>query len=191
VQLVLGVERDLGHGFTARLEGYERWLDRLIVGRLETEEERQRRVAQYSPGFVFSRLQGDIPTAALVTSIPVNGGSGRASGVEIFVSKKPHSPDTRFTGWMSYSLAKAERDAYGFRYPFDYDRRHALSLVGDFRLSSRLELSGSVEAASGLPVTLPSGARVATLPGTDNRGNPLLFPFSVDGGFKCGSTTAR
>lgn len=161
IQAVLGVEHDFAVGFSARVEGYRRRLDRLIIGRLETEAERTARVAQY----VFPpELQSDVPSAALITSVPINAGTGQASGAELLVTRKPVSADTRATGWLSYSFGTANRTAYGIRYPFDYDRRHALSVVGQFRVSSRLTLSGSLQAASGLPVTLPAGVRVASQP---------------------------
>src|SRR5262249_182162 len=47
VQAVVGVERELNRGLSVRVETYDRHLDRLIVGRLETEAEREQRVAEY------------------------------------------------------------------------------------------------------------------------------------------------
>jgi outer membrane receptor for ferrienterochelin and colicin len=173
VQAVLGIEHDFPLGLTARVEGYRRRLDRLIVGRLETEAERQARVAQYR--FPLE-LRGDVPAAALITSTPINAGTGQASGVELFVTRKPVSAAARATGWLSYSFGTADRTAYGIRYPFDYDRRHALSVVGQFRLSSRLTLSGSLQAASGLPVTIPAGVRVASMPLDPGGGRTVRVP---------------
>ena len=174
-QAVVGIEHDFPLGLTARVEGYRRRLDRLIVGRLETEAERQVRVAQYR--FPLE-LRGDIPSGALITSIPINAGAGQASGVELFVTRKPISAATRATGWLSYSFGTADRTAYGIRAtPFDYDRRHALSVVGQFRVSSRLTMSGSLQAASGLPATLPAGVRVASRPLNSAGGGTTRVPF--------------
>ncbi len=56
---VLGaVERDLGHGLLARVEGYYKSYDRLLIGRLETPGERDVRVAlcQFPP-----ELQSSVP----------------------------------------------------------------------------------------------------------------------------------
>ena len=37
----------------------------------------------------------------------------------------------------------------------------------------------AVQAASGFPVTVPNGVRVATSPGHNTDGSPILFPFLV------------
>jgi hypothetical protein len=158
LQGVLGIERDVVPGLTARVEVYRRRLDRLIVGRLETEAEQQARLAQYD---FPADLQGEIPLAPLITKFPANEGTGQASGLEVFVQKTSVSPETRLTGWLSYSFGRARREAYGLRYPYDYDRRHGLSVVGQVKALTWLTLSGSAQAASGLPATLPIGARVA------------------------------
>src|SRR5262249_59059963 len=50
VQAVVGVERELNRGLSVRVETYDRHLDRLIVGRLETDTERERPVAGCPPG---------------------------------------------------------------------------------------------------------------------------------------------
>jgi hypothetical protein len=183
IQAVLGIERQLNQGLSLRVEAYDRQLDRLIVGRLETEAERQARVAQYRAVYWPGSLKNDIPVDPLITSVPVNAGSGHARGLEVLLTKRPGSADTRVTGWLSYTLSKSERDTYGLTYPFDYDRRHAVSVVGELRVSPRVTTSVAVQAASGFPVTVPNGVRVATLDGSDNAG-PFLFPFAViDGGF--------
>jgi hypothetical protein len=176
VQTVVGVERELRRGLSLRVEGYDRGLDRLIVGRLETEVERQQRIAQYLPLYWPGPLQSDIPTDPLITSVPVNAGSGRARGLEVLLTKRPRSTEARFTGWISYTLSKADRQTYGLTYPFDYDRRHAASAVGDWRVSPRVTASAAVQAASGFPVTVPNGTRIATL-GGGTSDEPLVFPF--------------
>jgi outer membrane cobalamin receptor len=160
IQAVLGVERQLGHSLSLRVEGYDRQLDRLIVGRLESEAEREARVAEYLPAF-WHALSTDVPTDPEITSVPVNGGRGRARGVEVLLTKRPS--DSRFSGWLSYTLSKSDRTAYGITYPFDYDRRHAATAVGEFRVSPRVTTSIAVQAGSGFPVTLPNGTRVATV----------------------------
>ena len=68
----------------------------------------------------------------------------------------------RLTGWVSYSLTKTEQNIYGRSVPFSYDRRHSMSVVWNWRASSRWELAGTARAASGFPWTPPAGVRVAT-----------------------------
>jgi hypothetical protein len=176
VQAVAGVERELNRGLSIRVETYDRRLDRLIVGRLETEAEREQRVAEYLPQYWPGPLQSEIPSDPLITSVPVNAGSGHAYGLEVLLTKRPRSAGTRLTGWVSYTLAKADREAYGLTYPFDYDRRHALSVVADVRVSPRVTISTALQAATGFPVTVPNSVRVATQAGTTASGQPFVFP---------------
>jgi hypothetical protein len=157
---VLGLERDLPAGTQVRLEGYYKRFDDLIVGRLETEAERQARIATYD--FPAS-LADQTPTEPQITTFPLNGGAGRAYGFDLYLARRPQSPTTRLSGWVSYTWGKAERDVYGRRFPFEYDRRHALSLVTSWRLGGKLELASTVRVASGFPRTPVVGLRVSAV----------------------------
>ncbi len=85
---VVSLERDLGAGLLARVEGYWRGLDDLIVGRLETEEERLARIAQYD---FPAELASSVPTEAIITSFPVNGATGRLLGLRRPRPEAPHA----------------------------------------------------------------------------------------------------
>jgi hypothetical protein len=154
--LLLGLERDLGSGVLARVEGYWKEFDDLIVGRLETEQERRARVARYD--FPLA-LQDSIPRAPQITSFPVNGSKGRAWGFDLYVSRPP-AQGRRFSGWASYTFGKSDREAYGRLYPFEYDRPHALSTVVSWRAARRLEVAATLRVASGFPYTPVIGTRV-------------------------------
>ena len=156
----LGLERDLRPGLLVRVEGYYKSFDRLIVGRLETEQERTARVATYD---FPADLQDQVPTDAQITSFPVNGAKGTAYGFDLYVARRAVSADTRLTGWGSYTWGHSDRDAYARRYPFEYDRRHAVSLVGNWRASRKLEVAATVRIASGFPRTPLLGLRVAAV----------------------------
>ncbi len=130
----------------------------LIVGRLESEAERAARVAQYD---FPPELSQDVPTTAQITSTPVGDGRGRAYGFDLYLAKRPLSNDTRLAGWVSYTYGVASRDTYGRRYAFDYDRRHALSLVETFRVMNWLDVAATLRVASGFPTTPVVGIRVA------------------------------
>ena len=172
--LVLGIERDLTSALMLRVEGYYKWFNDLLVGRLETETERLERVAQYDfPG----ELQDSVPTAPLITSNPTNDASGRAYGFDAFVTHANASEP--LTGWLSYAWGQAERESYGRRYAFEYDRRHAFNAVGRYRLTGRWDLAATARVASGFPYTSSIGLRVAAaedergrlVPATDRIGN--------------------
>lgn len=159
IHFLLGVERDFGPGLTVRVEGYAKRFRDLVVGRLETEQERLARVASYD---YPPELQGSIPTAPAITSVPENGSAGRAWGFDVYLVRAPRAAD-RLGGWVSYTYGRSDREAYGRVYPFEYDRRHALSAVGGWRLGRKLELSATLRVASGFPYTPVVGLRASAV----------------------------
>ncbi len=84
-------------------------------------------------------------------------GKGRAYGVELLLEKVKGN----FTGWLSYTLSKSERQydeiADGEWFSARQDRTHDLSVVGIYQLSPRLSLSASWVYYTGDAVTFPSG----------------------------------
>ena len=159
VQLSAGLERDIAGAATLRIEGYYKTSSRLLVGRLETEAERQARVAGYD---FPDALASSVPTDPIITSTPTNDGSGRAYGFDVFVSRMTAPVAARVRGWASYTWGRATREAYGRTYPFEYDRRHAFSAVVSYRLTDRWELASTTRLASGFPRTPPLDLRVAS-----------------------------
>ena len=146
-QAVIGVESPLPAGLDLRVEAYHRRFDRLLVQRLETEEQQAARLRNYV-------IPPDIPPDDVIlerrpTIYPESTGRGIAKGVEMLLQRRAG----RATGWMSYTYSRSTRDLYGFTIPFDYDRPHALKAVGTFALTRRLRLSGTWQQASGLPAT--------------------------------------
>jgi hypothetical protein len=170
VHAVVGLERDLGGGVRARLEGYWKGFDDLVLGRLETEEERRERVAAYD---FPPELAGSVPVDPIITSFPTNGGRGESWGFDVFLQKRP-GPLARLSGWASYTYGVARREQYGLDQPFDYHRRHAVSLVGAWRVSRAFEIAATFRAFSGLPRTPVLGLRVAASETEDGRLVPAL-----------------
>jgi len=83
-----------------------------------------------------------------------NSGSGRVRGLEVLAK---HEMNRNFSGWIAYTLSKAERmDDFGkknkYRY-FDYDRPHVLTAIGSYRLPRNWEFSGRFRYMSGQPTT--------------------------------------
>jgi hypothetical protein len=157
---IVGFERDLSPGVTARVEGFYKTYNNLIVGRLETEQERLERVSRYN--FPFE-LRGSIPTAPIITSNPSNDAHGNAYGFDVYLSKAATSRESRLAGWLSYTWSRGNRDVYARSYAFDYDRRHSLNLVGSYRLTPKWTLALTARIASGFPYTPPLGVRVAAM----------------------------
>jgi hypothetical protein len=181
---ILGIERDLTPGTLLRVEAYWKRFDRLIVGGLETEEERLARVGAYDFPAVYA---DSVPTEPIVTSRATNDGRGRAYGFDVYVARS--APDARLTGWASYTYGRAERTSYGRTYPLEYDRRHAGTFVASWRAGQRFDVSLTGRFASGFPRTPVVGLRVAATEDTrdlDRDGNrtelvpkrdPLFRPF--------------
>lgn len=149
-QAVIGFSRDFGMGLGLRIEAYHKRLSRLLVGRLETGEDRQQRLARFE---IPSDYPGGPLTERQVTTYPTNDGSGRSHGIELLFQRRSSSPETRLTGWASYSFARSERTAYGRTLPSDHDRRHAFNLVANFQMKPRFRLSAAWQLASGFPYT--------------------------------------
>ncbi len=134
---------------TARVEGYWKDFDDLVVGRLETEAERAARVARYD---FPAELASSIPTEALSHELPRERGARAAWGFDVLLQKRA-APGARLSGWASYTYASARRDEYGSSLPFEYDRPHAATLVGSWRFSPKWELAATLRAYSGFPRT--------------------------------------
>ena len=179
VHAVLGIEQVLGGGARWRVEGYYKRFRDLLVGRLETEAERRERLSEYD---FPDALSGSVPTEPQITVNAENGGAGAAWGLDVYLERL--DPSTRLGGWISYAFGRAERETWGRRYPFEYDRPHAGNLVGQWRATDRFTLAGTLRLASGFPYTPAVGVRVSAtrdergrlVPETDARGNPIYAP---------------
>ncbi|MEX2590978.1 MAG: TonB-dependent receptor plug domain-containing protein, partial [Chitinophagales bacterium] len=84
-------------------------------------------------------------------------GDGRSYGAEFFIKK----PNGRITGWISYTLARTEREIPGINdgkvYPATQDRRHNLSVVSSFNINEKWSVSANWVYYTGLAVTFPVG----------------------------------
>ena len=84
-------------------------------------------------------------------------GAGRAYGTEFYLKKRKGD----FTGWVSYTLSKSERQFdevnRGEWFSARQDRTHDLSIVGMYQVSPKLTVSASFVYYTGDAVTLPVG----------------------------------
>lgn len=96
----------------------------------------------------------------------VEMGKGRAFGVELMAQKTAG----RLTGWISYTLSKADRQFAsgsinnGKRFPYKYDRRHALNLTVNYQLTPRINFNMTWTYASGNTATVAKEQTHAVLP---------------------------
>ncbi len=154
---VTGFERDLGADTLFRVEGYYKRFEDLIVGRLESANELQARLARYD---FPANLRNRIPGTAQITSIPENAGTGRAYGMDVYLVRSNRS--ARLAGWISYAWGHADRETYGLIYPFEYDRRHAFNAVARYRLGRNWSIATTAQVATGFPYTPAVGVNVET-----------------------------
>ena len=128
-----GVFYSFGHDCHLSLEGYYRTLDNVIEYRdgssmFSTSANWQERVAM---------------------------GRGTARGLELMAQKSG-----RLSGWIGYSLSWVDRQFPGGeinggrRFWAKYDNRHKINIVANYKLSPRLDISGSWTCFSGNRMTI-------------------------------------
>jgi hypothetical protein len=85
----------------------------------------------------------------------VTQGRGWSYGGEFLLQKKVG----KFTGWIGYTLSWTQLQFdelnFGKKYYARYDRRHDISVVGIYKLSDRITLSGTWVFGSGNALSLP------------------------------------
>ena len=84
-------------------------------------------------------------------------GKGRAYGLEWLFKKKRG----KFTGWLSYTLSKTQRQIDGINsnqwYNARQDRTHDIALVGSYQLNKKWNISANWIYYTGDAVTFPAG----------------------------------
>lgn len=87
-------------------------------------------------------------------------GRGRAYGIEWLLKKKAG----KFTGWLSYTLSKTERQIDGINenqwYNARQDRTHDIAIVGSYQLNRKWTFSATWVFYTGDAVTFPAGKYV-------------------------------
>jgi hypothetical protein len=131
-----GKSSGTGSEFEASVEVYYKWLQNQI---------------DYIDGaslILNKYLEGDLLS-----------GKGRAYGAEFFIKRNTGVVN----GWVSYTLAKTERQVNGINnnnwYPTRFDKRHVLTsvLLFDPLNAKRWNFSATFTYASGTPGTFPTG----------------------------------
>lgn len=83
-------------------------------------------------------------------------GEGRAYGIELMAKKTKG----KFNGWLSYTLARTERQTPGINggewYASRFDQLHNLSLTGFYEINDRWTTSANFAFNTGSPTTFPT-----------------------------------
>ncbi|MCR9153053.1 MAG: TonB-dependent receptor [Bacteroidetes bacterium] len=90
-------------------------------------------------------------------------GIGRSYGLEVYLRKQ----EGKLTGWVSYTLSKTELKVDGVSpslainagewYPANYDKRHDISVVLNYKLTSKWDIGMNFTYQTGRPITPPEG----------------------------------
>lgn len=111
-------------------------------------------LVEYKDGVSF--YDNEIPETDIIQ------GKLDSYGIE-FMLKKPHG---RLNGWINYTYSKSsvlannkitgEQNNFGLAYPSNYDKPHAFNVVGNYKFSRRVSLSGNIVYSTGRPITYPT-----------------------------------
>lgn len=120
-------------GYEVSLEGYYKEMNDLI---------------EYKEGASYFDLGADWQDKVAI-------GQGKSYGAELLIQKKTG----RLSGWAGYTLSWTKRQFdelnYGNWFPYKYDRRHDLSVVGVYAFSPRLSFSGTWVYSTGATANIP------------------------------------
>lgn len=133
-QVVFGVTQSLFHHvWELSVEGYYKEMRQLI---------------HYKEGSGFISA-----TKGWENMIETNG-VGKVWGMEVFLQKKKG----KLTGWLGYTLSKNTRQFeninQGKAFPYNYDQRHNISVVGNYTLGKGYSLSANWVYSSGRPLSI-------------------------------------
>ena len=108
----------------------------------------------------------------------VTQGNGEAYGAELLIRKKKG----KLTGWIGYTLNWTWRQFddinFGERYPYKYDRRHDISVVGVYDINDRINISGAWVFGSGNAYTLGEAVHSGLFPLGNERGGLYTLFFT-------------
>jgi hypothetical protein len=157
---VLSIERWLSSEWSLRLEGYYKGFDNLIK---QKQVQGSRYFTEKIPGKDPRYLSGWTRPITVdgdsITQIPVNDAYGESYGLEFFLSKRNIMNESRFSGWIAYSLAWADRFENNEKLPFRFDQRHTINIVLNYQLNSWLDLGIRWQYGSGFPFSEPIGIK--------------------------------
>lgn len=92
-------------------------------------------------------------------------GNGEAKGIEFMLEKNTG----KLTGWIAYTLSKSDRTFEAINegnvFPFRYDRRHNISVVGTYKINSDQVITASWVYTSGYYMTLNYNSYIINIDG--------------------------
>jgi hypothetical protein len=157
---VLGLERWLSGEWSVRVEGYYKDFDNLYIPqKLQGSRFFTETIPGKDPRFASGWTLPATFSGDSLTQIPINGTNGEAYGFEFFLAKKNTFRGSSLSGWISYTLAYADRYEDGVKYPFNFDQRHTVNIVLNYQLNSWLEFGVRWQYGTGFPISQPAGVK--------------------------------
>ena len=136
--------------------GYAKTLRRQYEISIEAYYKQMQNVISYAEGASFASF-GDWQDS-------VTQGNGEAYGAEFLIRKT----EGKLTGWIGYTLNWTWRTFpdinFGKRYPYKYDRRHDISVVGVYDFNERISASATWVYGSGNAFTIGEGVYTGAFP---------------------------
>ncbi|HEX2976146.1 MAG TPA: TonB-dependent receptor [Bacteroidales bacterium] len=129
------------HNISFSFEGYYKLMQNVIA---------------YKEGATFLSLGDPGSSTGMNWENNITVGKAWSYGTEFLLEKK----FGKLTGWIGYTLAWTQMQFdslnFGRKFYARYDRRHDISIVGVYRISDRITISGSWVYGTGNAVTLPT-----------------------------------
>lgn len=171
IHYVIGIDRMLSEEWKVKGEGYYKKFDDLIVQqKLVGTRYISTPVPGGDPRYAAGWTTPIAVTGDSLTSVPVNDATGAAWGVEFLLQKVGSVGDSPLSGWIGYTLAWANRYRDGVTFPFNFDQRHTVNVVANYRATNWLELGANFQYGSGFPFTAPTGFRPLVVSNVDTSG---------------------
>ncbi|MFC1583042.1 carboxypeptidase-like regulatory domain-containing protein [Candidatus Neomarinimicrobiota bacterium] len=141
IQYILGYEEYFGGKYRIQVEGYYKTLENMLT-------------------FIEQRTTGDeaLPSENLADLVEIT--SGYAYGFEFFLRKERG----RFKGWLAYTYSVARKQIQEKDYFTNWDRTHALHIVGSYNPTPKWDISLKWTYQTGQPFTPILGYYTETLP---------------------------
>ncbi len=198
---VLGLDRMLNDTWQVKFEGYYKSFSDLIVQQKVNGVDYISEPTGENPKYRKGWTTPVARSGDSLTTIPVNDATGDAYGFEVMLQRTT-MPNEGYglNGWISYTLAWANRYRDGVTFPFNFDQRHTLNLVANYRFNSWFEAGMSFTYGSGYPYTPAIGFHPIVVMAKDSTGATVptiatnLFGnvlFSVDRGGVANINSAR
>lgn len=164
IQTSLGVHSRLGKGFELKIEGYYKQMENLV---------------SFEEGASFIS-NGNFLNGGLLDARnwedKISKGEGNSKGIEFTLKRTTGN----FRGWIAYTYASSDRQFdkvnFGKIFPYRYDRKSTINLVGSYNLGRNVEFLVNFYYGTGQPYSIASSKYITEIPGETGPVEILNWP---------------